>query len=828
MKKLLLRTMLLLCALVAGSSSVWAADKWVKTSPTDFKTGDIVVIVDQTSSKAMSNNNGTSAPTATDVTLSSDKSEITSEVASTLQWEVTVSEGSYKFGVENTSNYLYCTNSNNGVRVGTNTNNVFTWVSDPKNTNSTEYFLINSETSRYIGVYSDQDWRCYTSINANIKSVVTAFYKKTSSDTPDKTDVTLSFPQASYEVDLADGANSFSAPTASSDPSVTGIIYTSTTPAVATVDEATGAVTLVKKGTTTIQASFPGDDTHNSAVTSYALTVTNSNANDGSEAKPFTVDEAIDFIKATEYGDGNYHVQGIISKISSTSVLSGGYLTYYISDDGTETNQLRVYMGKNKGDAEFTAVEDIAVGDNVIIVGPLLYYSNSTPEINTGNYIYSTDHTTLTVPELVVEDIAMEVSQTKSVEDLYLTDSDGEVTVTSSSETVAKVEGGVLTAVGKGEATITVSIAKTAAYYATSKTFKVTVTVKDAVQPEGATAASYFEKVTSTADLVDGQYLIVYAGDDKQHASVAFNGALEKLDAANNGIAVTITDNKIIADDNLKAAVFTWNSTAKTLTSTNSIAIGNDSYSNGLKSDASGLTNTITFDESGNAVISAVESASSENYTTLRYNYASDNLRFRYYKSGQQAIQLYLLKESAANSFDITVSDAGWRTLVSAQDVTLPEGLTAYVVTNTDDNKATLQEVSSIKANNPYILNGAKGTYTLTVADGVEAPAANLLQISTESTGNGVYVLAQPDGKEVGFYKWNGGSLGAGRVYLPAPSAGAPEFLGFVFDGETTGVKAIENGRLAIDNAVYNLAGQRVANPTKGLYIVNGKKVIIK
>lgn len=680
------------------------------------------------------------------------------------------------------------------------------------------------EVKRDLSSLSDVYVRISYGSNTAIRCIddVTLSYEDAS-----KTNVTLSFPQASYSADIAEGANSFSAPTASSTPSVTGITYSSTTPAVATVDENTGVVTLVKKGETTIKASFAGDDTYNSAEASYTLTITNSNANDGSEAKPFTVDEAIDFIKATEYGDGNYYVKGIISKISSTSVLSGGYLTYYISDDGTEINQLQVYKGKNKGDAEFTAVEDIAVGDNVIIVGPLLYYSNSTPEINTGNYIYSTDHTTLTVPELVVEDIAMEVSQTKSVEDLYLTDSDGEVTVTSSSETVAKVEGGVLTAVGKGEATITVSIAKTAAYYATSKTFKVTVTVKDAVQPEGATAASYFEKVTSTADLVDGQYLIVYAGDDK-HASVAFNGALEKLDAANNGIAVTITDNKIIADDNLKAAVFTWNSTAKTLTSTNSIAIGNDSYSNGLKSDASGLTNTITFDESGNAVISAVESASSENYTTLRYNYASDNLRFRYYKSGQQAIQLYLLKESAANSFDITVSDAGWRTLVSAQDVTLPEGLTAYVVTNTDDNKATLQEVSSIKANNPYILNGAKGTYTLTVADGVEAPAANLLQISTESTGNGVYVLAQPDGKEVGFYKWNGGSLGAGRVYLPAPSAGAPEFLGFVFDGETTGVKAIENGRLAIDNAVYNLAGQRVANPTKGLYIVNGKKVIIK
>lgn len=824
MKKLLLRTMLLLCALVVGSGSAWAVDIWVKTAPTDFKTGDIVVIVDQTTSKAMTNNNGTSsAPSATEVTLNSDKSEITSEVASTLQWEVTVSEGTYKFGVVNTSNYLYCTNSNNGVRVGTNTNNVFTWVSDPKNTNSTEYFLINSETSRYIGVYSDQDWRCYTSINSNIKETVTAFYKKTSSDTPSKTNVTLSFPQAGYSADIAEGANSFSAPTASSTPSVTGITYSSTTPAVATVDENTGVVTLVKKGETTIKASFAGDDTYNSAEASYTLTITNSNANDGSEAKPFTVEEAIDFIKAKEYGEGNYYVKGVISTILSKSVLDGGYLTYYISDDGTTTNQLQVYKGKNKDNAAFTAVNDIEVGDNVIVVGPLTYYNNSTPEINTGNYIYSTDHVTLTVPELIVEDVNMEVSETKLVEDLYLTDSDGEVIVTSGNEAVAKIENGVLTAVGKGEVTITVSVAKTKTHYETSKTFKVTVTIKAAVSPEGSSVASYFEKVTSTDDIVDGQYLIV-----NETAGVALDGSLETLDAADDVINVTIDGGKIVASSTAKASAFTINVTDGTIKSASGYYIGVSTNSNGLKQTDESATykNSFSIDDDKNAVISAVFDGSA---MSLRYNKASNQNRFRYYKNaGQEDIQLYRLHESSAASFDITIGEAGWRTLVTAQDVILPQGLTAYVVTAAENDKVTLQEAGSIKANNPYILNGAEGTYTLSIALGVKAPAENLLQISTESTGNGVYVLAKPDGNEVGFYKWAGNSLGAGRVYLPAPSAGAPEFLNFVFDGETTGIKAIENGRLAIDNAVYNLTGQRVANPTKGLYIVNGKKVIIK
>ena len=56
--------------------------------------------------------------------------------------------------------------------------------------------------------------------------------------------------------------------------------------------------------------------------------------------------------------------------------------------------------------------------------------------------------------------------------------------------------------------------------------------------------------------------------------------------------------------------------------------------------------------------------------------------------------------------------------------------------------------------------------------------------------------------------------------------AGAPE-LGVDF-GETTGVNEVRGQKEEVKGEVYNLAGQRVANPTKGLYIVNGRKVVIK
>ena len=154
---------------------------WKKTDYADLQTGDIVVIVDQTSAKAMSNDKGTSnAPTATAVTLNNDKSEITGTVANNIQWTVTKTEGGLQFGVG--TKYLYCTSTNNGVRVGDNTNNVFSWkLADA---NSSENFLFNNATSRYLGVYSNSDWRCYTTVNANIKETVTAIYKKVGGDDP--------------------------------------------------------------------------------------------------------------------------------------------------------------------------------------------------------------------------------------------------------------------------------------------------------------------------------------------------------------------------------------------------------------------------------------------------------------------------------------------------------------------------------------------------------------------------------------------------------------------------------------------------------------------
>jgi len=157
-------------------------------------------------------------------------------------------------------------------------------------------------------------------------------------------------------------------------------------------------------------------------------------------------------------------------------------------------------------------------------------------------------------------------------------------------------------------------------------------------EPTPQPADTYYQKVTSTDDITDGDYLIVYEGD-KDHSAVAFNGGLSTLDAARNTVAVEIKDGVIASSPVVDAAIFTIDVTNGTLKSASGLYIGVNSNSNGLKQEtkAQNYKNSFAID-GGNAVIKAEFEAST---MTMRYNYAKDQLRFRYFKSGQQAIALY-------------------------------------------------------------------------------------------------------------------------------------------------------------------------------------------
>lgn len=164
----------------------------------------------------------------------------------------------------------------------------------------------------------------------------------------------------------------------------------------------------------------------------------------------------------------------------------------------------------------------------------------------------------------------------------------------------------------------------------------------------GETTGDYYAKVTSINDIESGgTFLIVYEGDSK-----ALNGALTSFDVTGNTISVTISDNKITATSTINESSFTITTVSGgySIKSASGYYIGNtSSSSNALSSSTTtAYANTITF-ENENVNIT-------NNNTYLRYNSASDQARFRYFKassySSQQAIQLYKLVENTPTTIN--------------------------------------------------------------------------------------------------------------------------------------------------------------------------------
>lgn len=156
-----------------------------------------------------------------------------------------------------------------------------------------------------------------------------------------------------------------------------------------------------------------------------------------------------------------------------------------------------------------------------------------------------------------------------------------------------------------------------------------------------APAAATYEKVTSTGNITDGDYLIVY-----EDGNVAFNGALTSLDAVGNTVAVTINEGVITGSVAIDAATVTISTTAKTIQTASGYYIGIASYGNGLSSSTSTAYEhqNISID-GGNAVIYFQQGSWNSNKNgkmQLCYNSDSNQRRFRYFKEGsQKAVQLY-------------------------------------------------------------------------------------------------------------------------------------------------------------------------------------------
>ena len=172
-----------------------------------------------------------------------------------------------------------------------------------------------------------------------------------------------------------------------------------------------------------------------------------------------------------------------------------------------------------------------------------------------------------------------------------------------------------------------------------------------------------------------------------------------------------------------------------------------------------------------------------------------------------------------------------------ALDFTNVTDLTAYTAKlNATEGTVTLTKVEDAVAQTGLLIRRA--SKEMSEALTVNVPVAANATVHEENAFKAItkdeyvkegYVLATVNEVQ-GFYKANstdGTLVAKGKAYLPAPANGSESRLTMVFDDETTGInETVVNKKQA--TGTYNLNGQRVEQPTKGLYIVNGKKVVIK
>ena len=815
-QKLLLKTMLLLFALIAGSSSVWAGDTWEEASLASLTSTDVFVIVGN--NYAMTNDNGTgSAPATVAVTVADGK--ITSTVDDNIKWNVSgnATDGFTFYPNGSSTTWLYCnttagSGSNNNIRVGTGNRKVF------ELTNDNQIITKDDNTARYLSIYNNADWRGY--VNTNSAPAI-KFYKKVSSGNSCAT------PTFSPAAGVYTSAQNVTISTTTEG----ATIYYTTNGSTPTSSSTQYTGTIPVSTTTTIKAIAVKTSYDDSSVASATYTILE---HAGTEADPYSVADARAAIDANS-GVSEVYATGIVSGIVTAYSSQNKNISFNISADGlTTSDQLQAYRCKKGDGGNDPDVADIQVGDVVIVKGNLTKY-NSTYEFAASNVLISLEHPTTPL-----------------------------ISVTPSSLT------GFFYIPGNGP-----SAAKTISVAGSNLTADISLSASTNYEMCLTEDGNYTNSLTLTQTTGTVTATTVYVRLKAGLASNDYAGTITLTSTGATDVTVDLSGS-VVATASLP---FIWTGTSSAgkaeLDAETGVEVnlGSDYASSNapyrLKFDGTTKYVVIYTDEKPEAVAFTAKIFGAANTGSKMKVQASDdginftdieeftikgdaNATFEFTTSNafaakHRVVKLALsVKDQNVGVGTISISSAPilytmnayeWATFVSdkALDFT-GSGVKAYGVTGHSGNALTLtSELTTVAANTPLLLNAAEGEYNINVVASGDDVDGNLLVAGT-GIENGItkvdgktrYVLGIEEGKAT-FLKIvdTPATVPTNKAYLEFDGDVPAPVLNLGFDGDDkTGINMVKGEGFKVNGEFYNLNGQRVAQPTKGLYIVNGKKII--
>lgn len=175
----------------------------------------------------------------------------------------------------------------------------------------------------------------------------------------------------------------------------------------------------------------------------------------------------------------------------------------------------------------------------------------------------------------------------------------------------------------------------------------------------------------------------------------------------------------------------------------------------------------------------------------------------------------------------------GYCTYSSTNPVNIPGN--AYYATDRNNGSArAIPLTGNVAARTAMLVKGNTNTeFSFAVAaSGTSYTASNAFKAGDATTaesglssGTGPYNYILNDDK---FKAANGQTVGTNKAYLQLSAPANPARVLIFPEDDDTGISEIEATRNVGNEKFYNLSGQRIANPTKGLYIVNGKKIVVR